>query len=106
MFTGLIQAVGLVETRQPAGGDLRIVIATGGLPMHDVHLGESIARESPANSKPLVADGSVVTSPASTGASSLSKVNGAVRDAQNALKVPKLPSVGGLPANIPLEVGK
>ena len=67
-----------------------------------LHLGESIARESLANSKPLVADGSVVTSPASTGASSLSKVN----DAQNALKVPKLPSVGGLPANIPLEVGK
>ena len=43
MFTGLIQAVGHIEARQPAGGDLRITIATGGLPMHDVQLGESIA---------------------------------------------------------------
>jgi len=43
MFTGLIQAVGQVEARQPRGGDLRIVIATGELSMHDVQVGESIA---------------------------------------------------------------
>ena len=70
-----------------------------------LHLGESIARQSLVSSTPVVVGGSVLTSPEATGASSLRRVNGAVRDAQNALKVPKLPSVSGLPSNIPLEVG-
>lgn len=43
MFTGLIQAVGHVQAKQPRGGDLRLAVAVGGLPMADVSLGESIA---------------------------------------------------------------
>ncbi len=43
MFTGLIQAVGNVESVQPRGCDLRIRIASGRLPTHDVQIGESIA---------------------------------------------------------------
>lgn len=43
MFTGLIQAVGALHAREARGGDLRLTIATGALPMHDIALGESIA---------------------------------------------------------------
>jgi riboflavin synthase len=43
MFTGLIQAVGHMTSREALGGDLRLRIATGALPMADVQLGESIA---------------------------------------------------------------
>jgi riboflavin synthase len=43
MFTGLIQAVGHLTSREALGGDLRLHIATGALPMDDVQLGESIA---------------------------------------------------------------
>jgi len=43
MFTGLIQAVGHIASRHPQGGDLRLGIAVGNLPMADVQLGESIA---------------------------------------------------------------
>jgi riboflavin synthase len=43
MFTGLIQAVGRIHALEPRGGDLRLTIAAGGLPMDDVVLGESIA---------------------------------------------------------------
>lgn len=43
MFTGLIQSVGYVESRQPRGGDVRLGIEVGNLPMIDVQLGESIA---------------------------------------------------------------
>ena len=43
MFTGLIQAVGHVQHAQARGGDLRLRILVGGLPMNDVQLGESIA---------------------------------------------------------------
>lgn len=43
MFTGLIQAVGRIASRESRGGDLRLGIAVGTLPMHDVRLGESIA---------------------------------------------------------------
>lgn len=42
MFTGIIQAVGKVEALTPMGGDLRLSIATGGLPMQDVKMGDSI----------------------------------------------------------------
>lgn len=43
MFTGLIQAVGHVQQAQARGGDLRLRVLVGGLPMNDVQLGESIA---------------------------------------------------------------
>jgi riboflavin synthase len=43
MFTGLIQAIGRIESLQPRGGDLRLRIAVGALPMDDMQLGESIA---------------------------------------------------------------
>jgi riboflavin synthase len=43
MFTGIIQAVGAVSSLENRGGDLRIGIATGSLPMDDVASGDSIA---------------------------------------------------------------
>ena len=43
MFTGLIQAIGRIATREPRGGDMRLRIEVGALPMHDLQLGESIA---------------------------------------------------------------
>jgi riboflavin synthase len=43
MFTGLIQSVGQIQSKHPRGGDLRLGIAVGALPMADVALGESIA---------------------------------------------------------------
>lgn len=43
MFTGLIQAVGRIASRDARGGDLRLGVVVGGLRMHDVQLGESIA---------------------------------------------------------------
>ena len=42
MFTGIIQAVGKIEALKPRGGDLRLSVATGGLPMQDVKVGDSI----------------------------------------------------------------
>ena len=43
MFTGLVQAVGKLEAREPRGGDLRLRIGTGALPVADLQPGESIA---------------------------------------------------------------
>jgi riboflavin synthase len=43
MFTGVIQAVGRIESQQARGGDVHLRVDAGGLPMHDVALGESIA---------------------------------------------------------------
>jgi len=43
MFTGIIQAVGTVASLENRGGDMRIGINTGKLPMGDVGLGDSIA---------------------------------------------------------------
>ncbi len=43
MFTGLIQASGRIASLQQSEGDLCLRVATGGLPMGDVTLGESIA---------------------------------------------------------------
>ena len=43
MFTGIIQAVGKVESLTPKSGDLRIAIDTGTLPMQGVKEGDSIA---------------------------------------------------------------
>jgi len=43
MFTGIIQAVGTIAALENRGGDMRIGIHTGKLPMDDVALGDSIA---------------------------------------------------------------
>lgn len=43
MFTGIIQAIGRIEDLQSLGGDKRIRIHCGKLPMTDVELGDSIA---------------------------------------------------------------
>ena len=43
MFTGLVQAVGRLAASEARGGDRRLRIATGVLPMDDVQSGESIA---------------------------------------------------------------
>ena len=43
MFTGIIQAVGEIAAMEPSGGDLRLRIKTGSLPLNDVQLGDSIA---------------------------------------------------------------
>jgi riboflavin synthase len=43
MFTGIIQAVGSIASLENRGGDMRIDINTGKLPMEDVSLGDSIA---------------------------------------------------------------
>ncbi len=42
MFTGIIQAVGKIEALTPQGGDLRLSIGTGELPMQDVKVGDSL----------------------------------------------------------------
>lgn len=43
MFTGIIEAKGRVARLEPKGGDLRLLIETGDLPLADVQLGDSIA---------------------------------------------------------------
>ncbi|MDQ3287912.1 MAG: riboflavin synthase [Pseudomonadota bacterium] len=43
MFTGLIEGVGQLASREMIGGDARLRIATGSLPFEDIQLGESIA---------------------------------------------------------------
>lgn len=43
MFTGIIQAVGEIAAMKPSGGDLRLRVHTGKLPLDDVALGDSIA---------------------------------------------------------------
>ena len=43
MFTGIIQAVGKIETVTPLGDGYRLTINAGGLDMGDVQLGDSIA---------------------------------------------------------------
>ena len=43
MFTGIIQSVGQIQSMQSQGGDQRITVACGELPMADVALGDSIA---------------------------------------------------------------
>ena len=42
MFTGIIQAVGSVADMQRSGGDLRLRVHTGKLPLDDLALGDSI----------------------------------------------------------------
>ena len=43
MFTGLIEGVGTLASREMRGGDARLRIAVGTLPFDDVQLGESIS---------------------------------------------------------------
>ncbi|MEW8206592.1 MAG: riboflavin synthase, partial [Candidatus Thiodiazotropha taylori] len=43
MFTGIIQAIGQVESLETRGGDLRLTINSGKLERDDVALGDSIA---------------------------------------------------------------
>jgi riboflavin synthase len=43
MFTGIIQAIGRIETVAARGGDVRLSIDTGDLDLSDVALGDSIA---------------------------------------------------------------
>jgi len=43
MFTGIIEAIGQLRSRQDKGGDVRIEIASGLLDLSDVKLGDSIA---------------------------------------------------------------
>lgn len=43
MFTGIIQAVGRIETVQPRGEDLRLTVEAADLGLDDVALGDSIA---------------------------------------------------------------
>ncbi len=42
MFTGIIQAVGTIATLQARGGDVRLRVQTGKLPLDDVAIGDSI----------------------------------------------------------------
>ncbi|HEC18009.1 MAG TPA: riboflavin synthase [Gammaproteobacteria bacterium] len=43
MFTGIIETIGEIREIRPRGGDLRLVVGTGGLDMNAVKLGDSIA---------------------------------------------------------------
>ncbi len=43
MFTGIILAVGKITAMTPRGGDMRLTIHTGKLPLADTNLGDSIA---------------------------------------------------------------
>ncbi len=43
MFTGIIQAIGEVRRIEPRGGDVRLTIGTGRLPVADMTLGDSLA---------------------------------------------------------------
>lgn len=43
MFTGIILAIGTLARIEPQGGDCRLTIDTGKLPLADVELGDSIA---------------------------------------------------------------
>ena len=43
MFTGIIQSIGKINQIQPKGGDFRLVIETGKLPLGSAQLGDSIA---------------------------------------------------------------
>ena len=43
MFTGIIEAVGQIQSLQPKGDDIRLTVSVGKLDMSDVKLGDSIA---------------------------------------------------------------
>lgn len=43
MFTGIIQAIGRIQSIEPRGGDLRLTLDAGALDLTDVAVGDSIA---------------------------------------------------------------
>jgi riboflavin synthase len=43
MFTGIVQHVGRIERTEERGGDLRLVVACGGLDLAHAHIGDSIS---------------------------------------------------------------
>ncbi|MBK5963532.1 riboflavin synthase [Thiocystis minor] len=43
MFTGIIQSIGQIQRLEPRGGDVRLTIDTGKLPLAEVAIGDSIA---------------------------------------------------------------
>lgn len=43
MFTGIVAAIGSIVDAQPSAGGLRLRVATGGLALDDVQIGDSIA---------------------------------------------------------------
>jgi riboflavin synthase len=43
MFTGIIQAVGKIASLTPQGGDVRLTVHTGSLPLQAVRVGDSIS---------------------------------------------------------------
>jgi riboflavin synthase len=43
MFTGIIQSIGKISQIEPKGGDFRLTIETGKLPLTGAALGDSIA---------------------------------------------------------------
>lgn len=43
MFTGIIEAVGRIDQREPRGGDVRLVVGAASLDLDGLRLGESIA---------------------------------------------------------------
>lgn len=43
MFTGIIQAIGRIQRLEPRGGDVRLTLDTGKLPLAGVALGDSLA---------------------------------------------------------------
>jgi len=43
MFTGIIQSIGKISQIQPTGGDFKLTIETGKLPLAEAQLGDSIA---------------------------------------------------------------
>lgn len=43
MFTGIIEAIGSIAAMQPLGADMRVSVASAGLDLDDVVLGDSIA---------------------------------------------------------------
>jgi len=43
MFTGIVQAIGILAASEPRGGDLRLTIRSGGLDLSDLALGDSVA---------------------------------------------------------------
>jgi riboflavin synthase len=67
MFTGIIQAVGVVAGVESCGGDLRLTLNTGELDLADVELGDSIAVNGVCltvvglNEQEFIADASIET---------------------------------------------
>lgn len=43
MFTGIIESVSRIRTIEAVGGDARLEVGCGALPMHEIKLGDSIA---------------------------------------------------------------